>query len=352
MLVLLYDTEESVCGIIYNQQAFYFLKNLQGDVISITNASGTTVANYTYDAWGACEIANDTSGCNIATINPFRYRSYYYDDEIGMYYLQSRYYDPKVGRFINTDDAAYISIYASPLCNNLFAYCQNSCVVGIDSSGYFFIPKIIFTIVFAVTIVVVSIIMLRKCSNNTGKTTKTVTVISCTPNGWITSSNTMGQNMAKAFGKSNSYVVKATSTKSDFESFWSNAGECVVIHTHGSQTGLFDESSNGTPKIISTADISKMSQNTSIRFVMMTACSTAGGDEKNNVAYHLSKKINSKGIVIANKYIVLGGSTTFKAANGNKGWVAYKNGIIVRTADKLPVELTMQKAYEIYKKLT
>lgn len=85
---------------------------------------------------------------------------------------------------------------------------------------------------------------------------------------------------------------------------------------------------------------------------MMTACSTAGGDKGNNVAYHLSKKINSQGIVIANKYTVSGASTKFKASNGKKGWVAYKNGKIVRDVDKIPAELTMKKAYEIYKELT
>ena len=153
VLVPLYDTEESVCGIIYNQQAFYFLKNLQGDVISITNASGTTVANYTYDAWGACTISSDTSGCNIATINPFRYRSYYYDDEIGMYYLQSRYYDPVVGRFLNSDKPEIIQL--SALGNddsniNLFAYCLNSPGVYGDYTGN--IPQLILAIALLCTL--------------------------------------------------------------------------------------------------------------------------------------------------------------------------------------------------------
>ena len=133
---------------------------------------------------------------------------------------------------------------------------------------------------------------------------------------------------------------------------WKNADKCVIIHTHGSATGLFDQDSNNTPKIISTSEIKKIPKNNSIYFVMMTACSTAVGDKKSNVAYYLSKKINSKGIIIANKYTVSGGSTKFKAKDGSKGWVAYKNGKIVRDSDNIPAELTMEKAYKIYEELT
>ena len=120
-MVPLYDNEDSVCGILYNDTPYYFLKNLQGDIIAITNVNGDTVARYSYDAWGVCTIISDTSNCNIATINPFRYRGYYYDEEIAMYYLQSRYYDPMVGRFINADDTDYIN-YDNTICSvNIFA---------------------------------------------------------------------------------------------------------------------------------------------------------------------------------------------------------------------------------------
>ena len=89
-LIPLYDNEDSVCGILYNDEPYYFIKNLQGDVIAIVNKDVETVARYTYDAWGVCTIAQDTSGCKIATINPFRYRGYYYDVDTGMY---SRFID-------------------------------------------------------------------------------------------------------------------------------------------------------------------------------------------------------------------------------------------------------------------
>lgn len=102
VIVPMYDGEDQVCGMTYNGELFFFNKNLQGDIIAITDHTAAVVARYSYDAWGKCTILSDTSGCEIATVNPFRYRGYYYDAEIGMYYLQSRYYNPEVGGgFVN-----------------------------------------------------------------------------------------------------------------------------------------------------------------------------------------------------------------------------------------------------------
>ncbi len=129
----LYDNEDNVCGILHCDIPYYFLKNLQGDVIAITNQRGETVARYTYDAWGACTISYDATATpaveggeaiNIATINPFRYRSYYFDTETGLYYLQSRYYDPNLGRFINGDEEDFAVTY-NIIEVNRFSYCLN-----------------------------------------------------------------------------------------------------------------------------------------------------------------------------------------------------------------------------------
>ena len=134
-LIPLYDLDGTVCGINYNGTAYYFYRNLQGDVVAITNDTGVTVAKYTYDAWGKCTITSDTSGANIATINPFRYRSYYYDTEIGLYYLQSRYYNPEIGRFINADDLLYLNPNDKTKGSNLYAYCLNDVVNKFDPNG-------------------------------------------------------------------------------------------------------------------------------------------------------------------------------------------------------------------------
>ncbi len=137
VIVPLYDNEDSVCGIEYNGTPYFFVKNLQGDVIAITNSSGDVVARYTYDAWGACTITQDNPH-TIARLNPFRYRGYYYDGEIGMYYLQSRHYDPQVGRFINADDVIYIAMVKEFYSSNVFVYCKNNSVCHSDPSGYWY----------------------------------------------------------------------------------------------------------------------------------------------------------------------------------------------------------------------
>ena len=135
-LVPIYDNEESVCGILYNDVPYYFVKNLQGDVIAIVDKDAKTIARYSYDAWGVPEIKLDSSECQIATINPFRYRGYYYDEEIGLYYLQSRYYDAGVGRFVNADSADVLFAMNDTSAYNLYNYCDNDPTVRQDHSGF------------------------------------------------------------------------------------------------------------------------------------------------------------------------------------------------------------------------
>ena len=135
-LTPLYDNENSVCGILYNNVPYYFIKNLQGDVIAMVDKNAQTVARYTYDAWGVCTIVTDTSGVDIATINPFRYRCYYYDAEIGLYYLQSRYYDANTGRFVNADEVLFGGIGGTVISFDFFHYCKNNSVNYVDYGGF------------------------------------------------------------------------------------------------------------------------------------------------------------------------------------------------------------------------
>ena len=108
---------------------YYYVTNLQGDVIKILNASGSTVATYSYDAWGKIL---DSSG-SMADINPIRYRGYYYDTDTQLYYLLSRYYDPQIARFICADEI--VSTGQGFNGTNMFAYCGNNPVSRVDSSG-------------------------------------------------------------------------------------------------------------------------------------------------------------------------------------------------------------------------
>ena len=95
----IYDSM-GLSGMVCNEQNYYYLKNTLGDIIGIKNSAGTVVATYNYDAWGnILSMSGD-----MAEVNPFRYRGYYYDTESGFYYLQTRYYDPTIRQFINADN--------------------------------------------------------------------------------------------------------------------------------------------------------------------------------------------------------------------------------------------------------
>ena len=113
---------------------FWFEKNLQGDVVAIYNNAGVKLASYIYDAWGNFTVTYTNGGATTAAqYNPFTYRSYYYDDDLGLYYLNSRYYDSNTGRFINADGQLNDSL----LGYNLFAYCENNPVMYTDPEGTF-----------------------------------------------------------------------------------------------------------------------------------------------------------------------------------------------------------------------
>ena len=132
-LLFYYDSDGNVTSFKYGDTMYYYIKNLQGDLVKIIDQSGTEVAGYVYDAWG--NIRSVTGEPILRELNPFRYRGYVYDEESELYYLQSRYYDPFVGRFLNADDTTYIGATGTVLSGNLFAYCENNPIVNTDKNG-------------------------------------------------------------------------------------------------------------------------------------------------------------------------------------------------------------------------
>ena len=126
---------------------YYYLKNAQGDITNIVSAAGKKMVSFTYDVFGKRTVEYQANGSTnpgqielltqmkADLLNPFAYRGYCYDYDMGMYYLQSRYYDPNTGRFINADDTNYLNATATVLGCNLFAYCENDPVNNIDPRG-------------------------------------------------------------------------------------------------------------------------------------------------------------------------------------------------------------------------
>ena len=135
----------------YNGTRYFYVFNAQNDITHLVDDTGNVVASYLYDAWGNHQVfdANGVENTNadfIGNINPIRYRGYYFDVETNLYYLNSRYYDPDVGRFISLDAVDYLapdSIHGL----NLFAYCFNNPIMYADPSGHFVISALLASLI-------------------------------------------------------------------------------------------------------------------------------------------------------------------------------------------------------------
>lgn len=143
------DNNKSTADLLLNTalaEEYYYEYNLQGDVVGLIDINGNRVAAYTYDPWGKLLTVTDgngnaVSGTHIAHVNPLRYRGYYYDVETGLYYLQSRYYDPEIGRWLNSDSITDGG--AGFLGYNLFAYVANNPINNHDANGQWIIKNAI-----------------------------------------------------------------------------------------------------------------------------------------------------------------------------------------------------------------
>ena len=113
----------------------HYLKNIQGDVEEIVDKNGNSVVKYAYNEWGKLLSITGSMAAAGGRINPIRYRGYYYDGETGYYYLQSRYYNPDICRFINADEPSLNALGFCSVNNiNLFSYCNNEPVNNIDQN--------------------------------------------------------------------------------------------------------------------------------------------------------------------------------------------------------------------------
>ena len=140
-LCFAYDAVGAPLTVNYNGTTFYYVTNLQGDVIAILDRTGYPVVQYTYNAWGELLSATGPMLSSLGALNPLLYRGYVYDRETGLYYLQSRYYNPEIGRFISAD--TYVSTGQGILGNNMFAYCNNNPIMFADPTGECLLTAII-----------------------------------------------------------------------------------------------------------------------------------------------------------------------------------------------------------------
>jgi len=131
-----YDVDGSLISMNLNGIEYYYVTNMQGDIIELVAGDGTIVVSYKYDAWGnIIGTPYDISNVDLANKNPYRYRGYRYDNETGFYYLQSRYYNPEIGRFISAD--SFIGRQGDILSHNMYSYCENNPIMNYDPNGNF-----------------------------------------------------------------------------------------------------------------------------------------------------------------------------------------------------------------------
>jgi RHS repeat-associated protein len=136
VLDFFYDENGNLYGFKEAGAMYYYVRNGQNDIIGILNSTGSQVVSYTYDSWGNPLTPTGSLASTIGADNPFRYRGYYFDSDTGLYYLNSRYYDSTVGRFINAD--GLVSASSTLLGSNMYGYCENNPLTHIDDSGMFF----------------------------------------------------------------------------------------------------------------------------------------------------------------------------------------------------------------------
>ena len=219
---------------------YWFEKNLQGDIVAVYNESGTKLITYKYDAWGnvSTTILNYSGNNWFAYYNPFRYRGYYYDVETGFYYLNSRYYNPSWGRFLNAD--GYVSTGSGLLGYNMFAYCNNNPVMYVDPDGEF--PWLVVIVAVVVVCAVTSII--AECNmpsqeehyaRNSYDTVSPPQTIDQVPDDWKTSDGNDSTRTKGAAANAHQFTspkeksnVKLTSPNGETEGIYNKEGWLVT----------------------------------------------------------------------------------------------------------------------------
>ena len=137
-----YDEKNQPVSMRLNSKTYYYLYNVQGDVIGLLDSTGSQVVSYRYNSWGKPLATTDTTTEKAGTWNPFRYRGYCWDEETELYYVGSRYYDPEVCRFISPDTTDVLGAEQGNLNQyNLYAYCLNNPVNRLDEEGRLSLPN-------------------------------------------------------------------------------------------------------------------------------------------------------------------------------------------------------------------
>ena len=305
----IYDKYAEIVGFIIDEDTYYFMKNALNDVIGIVNTDYEIICEYRYDAWG--NVTDIIGNQEIGNENPYRYRSYYYDSDINMYYLQSRFYDSKICRFISMDKRDMIVYMQDNL--NLYSYCNNNPVAYNDPMG-----------TAATEIYIMSLTEFEKESKN------------------------IADDFEKYINKTNfSYLF--SDNLEHYELAWNRLSgvDIVVFNTHGNPKRIGNGGVTDIDRLY-TYEIKNLRYK-SVKLLILLGCNNGHWTcLSSNVAYEFSKKIS--GTVVACDGTVQSGNfnSLFTAAfysindnyfrewitfdRSNLGWIIYKNKNNIVTA--------------------
>ena len=135
----LYDGSGQLMAIRYKGADYYYIRDGLMCIIGLVDANGGAVVNYKYDSWGKLISITGSMSETLGKDNPYRFKGYYYDEETGMYYLKSRYYQPEICRFISADTIEVLDCQGDLNDKNLYAYCDNNPVMRVDTGGQIWI---------------------------------------------------------------------------------------------------------------------------------------------------------------------------------------------------------------------
>ena len=262
----IYDDNNEIFGFILNGSTYYYNKNATNDVIGIVDGNGNEVCKYTYDAWG--NVSRIEGNEYIASVNPIRYRSYYYDKDLDMYYLETRFYDSNVRRFINPDNM--LRVNCNDMDYNLYAYCGGDPVNLYDPTGQATTYIGLFTV-----------------SEYKGE------------------SNSLRNQLHSALGTATSWRYKMGDDYASFKEWWNNLGyrDLVIINTHGEPITFLSED-NGLA-ILTNVKVADWLEKQQVKLLVLLGCNCGHFDYKKSIARAFANKITGKvvasdGTVITN----------------------------------------------------
>ena len=322
-LTFQYDTEGHPLGYTYNGTQYLYMVNVQGDVFGVANTDGMVIGAYDYDEWGNptdSYTAENATTAEVAAFNanPLRYRGYYYDQETGYYYLQSRYYDPSICRFINSDLPEYAQEQKTDYVGlNIFAYCCNDAVNNVDYVGYSKESK-------------------HKINLYTIKKFYKETCV-------------VKNNLCDYFYVNDS-SLSILSDGASFIRAWNSSTKCdvAVVNCHGDYNAIGRISRNSVLKL----------KKKSIKVLILLSCNAAGMRDENdnditfaNIASAFAQLLKNTVVVASNgevysNHLVPRKSHAQHKFRSEKAWYIYKNNKCYSVKKDVRKVITMKKILE------